>query len=123
MFAEIDIKRIEEQKPTEVLANAGTPYRYKQVFGTDLLTMFANAEIKQDGRTVYDISFLPELAYIMAGQAAKDEKLSKEGFYTWLEQFESFAFEEKAEEIVNVYLGTAKTTSDVKKNNAQQKGK
>ena len=98
MYAKIDIRRIDDQKPTEVVANAGTPYRYKQVFGTDLLTMFANAEVKQDGKTLYDVSFLPELTYIMAGQAEHNDKMSKEGFCEWLEQFESFSFEEKAEE-------------------------
>lgn len=123
MFAEIDLKRVDEQKPTELLATAGTPYRYKQVFGNDLLTMFANAETKQDGKTVYDIAFLPELCYIMANQAAKNDKTSLSGFYTWVDQFESFAFEEKAEEIINVYLGSMKTTSDVKKNNVQPKEK
>lgn len=111
----------------DFLANAATPRRFKMVFRKDLLTMFANAKTEVDGRENYDIDFLPELAYIMAMQAeaksndkVKLDKLNYNTFMDWLEEFDGMAFENRASEVLGVYLGNASTTSEAKKNIEQQ---
>ena len=119
------IERVDgSDTPTGLLANAATPYRYKQIFGEDLLTKFANAQGQADGKTVYEIGFIPELAFVMSLQAEKDpakiDKTKKSDFYTWIEQYESFAFENASEEIINVYVGNLSGSSEAKKNSAQQ---
>lgn len=128
MFQKIEMQTSDgDNKEFEFLANAATPRRFKMVFHKDLLTMFANAKITVDGRDTYDIDFLPELAFIMASQAKaksddkfKLDKLNYSMFLDWLEEFDGFAFENKAEEIMNVYLGNAETSSEAKKNIEEQ---
>lgn len=129
-------KKIELSDPkgdlieVEFLANAATPRRYKMIFREDLLTKFANAKIEKDGESRYDIDFLPELAFIMAMQAAaktdskiKLDKLNESSFLDWLESFDSMELENKAEEIMSVYLGNTETSSDAKKNIEEQNEK
>lgn len=131
MYKTILIDRMDgKEEATEFLANASTPYRYKQVFGDDLLTKFSNAEREVDGRKTYNIDFLHELAYIMAMQAAavndkavKMDKLNMDTFLAWLDQFESFSIESRAEEIIGVYVRNMEGTSDAKKNNVEQNEK
>ena len=128
MYKEVMIMRVDgAETPTGLMANAATPYRYKQIFGEDLLTKFANAQGQMEGKAIYEIGFIPELAFIMALQAEKDpakiDKTKKADFYTWIEQFESFAFENAAEDIINVYVGNLSGSSEAKKNSAQQKEK
>lgn len=127
MFREVHIQRVNDDELTPLMANAATPRRYKQVFGDDLLTLFANAEKDtEDGGKVYKIDFIAELAYIMSMQAqaadgkARLDKLNSNGFLDWLEQFEGMAFENAATEILNVYLGNTATASTAKKNNEEQ---
>ena len=119
-----------EKLEVEFLANAATPRRYKQIFGDDLLQKFVDAEKEEDGRTIYDIDFLQELAFVMAMQAkaksddkVKLEKLNQNNFMDWLEDFDSMAIEENAVEIMNVYMKNAKTSSDAKKNIEEQSEK
>lgn len=117
-----------EEVEVEFLANAATPLRYKSVFKKDLLTQFANAKIDEpNGATSLNIDFLPELAFIMAMQAralddkeVKLDKLNENLLMDWLEGFDSFSFENKAEEILDVYYGNSETTSESKKNNEEQ---
>lgn len=93
----------------EFAANAATPFRYKQVFHKDLLSIFGNEE-KAESQGVEAVT---ELAYIMAKQAEKADmnKLSYEDFIGWLEGFGSMAFVEAAEDIINVYLENTVTSS------------
>lgn len=131
MFKTIFIERVDgKEEATEFLANAATPRRYKQVFGGDLLNKFKDANTEVDGVRQYNIDFLPELAYIMAMQAAaksdpnvKLDKLNEESFYAWLEQFESFSIESNAEEIIDVYFRNMEGGSEAKKNNEEQNAK
>lgn len=117
-----------EEIEVEFLANAATPLRYKSIFKRDLLTQFANAKIDgPDGTTSLNIDFLPELAFIMAMQAKalddkeiKLDKLNENSLMDWLEGFDSFSFEDKAEEILDVYYGNSETTSESKKNKEEQ---
>lgn len=131
MFASIEMPLYNGKvENIEFVSNAATCRRYKMIFGDDLLTKFANAEKDVDGVKKYDIDFLPELAYVMAMQAAamSDQevnllKLNNDTFIDWLEQFDSMSFENKATEILNVYLGTQITASEPKKNKEELKEK
>jgi len=129
MFSVIDIMGSDGKAlPVEFLANAATPRRYKAVFGEDLLQKFVNAKTEEGGKEYYNIDFLHELAFIMAFQAkAKDDKavrldkLNYNSFLNWLEAFDSMAIEDKASDIIDVYLGNSKTSSEAKKNIEEQR--
>lgn len=127
MFREVLIERVDgSDTPTPLMANAATPRRYKQVFGEDLLTLFANAETDDENGKSYNIDFIAELAYIMNMQAlaadgkVKLDKLNPNGLLDWLEQFEGMAIEDAATDILNVYLGNTATASSAKKNSEEQ---
>ena len=128
MYKEVLIARADgAEVATGLMANAATPYRYKQIFGEDLLEKFTTAQSQIDGNGIRGVDFLPELAYVMALQAERDpaklDKAKKSDFYAWIEQFESFAFENAAEDIINVYIGNLAGSSTAKKNNGRQTGK
>ena len=132
MYREVSIKRVDgSDRPTALLANAATPRRYKQIFHEDLLTLFANAEKTSDnGEKSYHIDFMAELAFVMAMQAealndknVKLDKLNEASLIDWLENYDGMAIEDAAGEIVNVYMGNAESTAEVKKNIEEPKGK
>lgn len=110
----------DDELPIDVpfLANAATPFRYKELFGKDLLILFQKS-MNNDG--VYDIDFVSELAFVMAMQAkAKDEEIdlnhiNREDMLEWLEQFGGFEMLTHSQEIMSIYLGNMKTTSKEKK--------
>lgn len=130
MFREVYIQRVDysNEEPTQLLANAATPLRYKHVFEDDLLTEIANAhKTDENGREIYQIDFISELAFIMAMQAnalsdktIKLEKLNYEKYVDWLEQYDGMAFESAAGDIMNVYVGNAVSDSKSKKNTEGQ---
>lgn len=133
MFREVSIARADgSDAPTELLANAATPRRYKQIFHEDLLTLFANAEkVKENGSKYYQIDFLAELAFVMAMQAKvaggdkaiKLEKLNENNLIDWLENYEGMAIEDAAIDILSVYLGNTQSDSETKKNSEELNGK
>lgn len=91
-------------------ANAATPFRFKQVFKKDLFAVFTDAErAEKEG-----FEAVAELAYIMARQAEKADmgKLNEEDFMSWLEDFGPMAFAEAAEDILNIYTDSAKSTAN-----------
>ena len=98
MFKTITI----DGKETELMANAATPFRYKQVFGRDLFSILGNEQRAE----TEGVEAVTELAYIMAKQAEKTDmnKLNKDDFLAWLEGFGSMAFINAADEIVGVYM-------------------
>lgn len=89
-------------KEMELNANAATPFRFKQVFGKDLLQILGNEEKAE----TEGVEAVTELAFIMNKQAEKANmtNLSYEDFLNWLEDFSAMAFIEAAEEILNVYM-------------------
>ncbi len=99
----------------EILANAATPYRFKQIFGLDLMKIIGKSSEEDNGMGVVEI--VPQLAYVMNQQAKKADlmKLNMETFLTWSESFESGDFIENAEKIIDTYIGTTITTSVSKK--------
>ena len=114
------------EKEINLLANAATPIRYKMVFGEDGMVAFNQInQAKRDTGEILDIT--SQLAYIMNRQAecSKDElkALTKETYIDWLEDFDSMAFVNASEVIINTYLGTTGTTSKSKNVPSRQKGK
>lgn len=96
-------------KKMEFAANAATPFRYKQIFKSDLFYVLADEKrAEEEGAEV-----IMRLAYIMAKQAEKADmgKLNEDDFISWLEGFSAMAFINDADAIMSVYtdstVGTA----------------
>lgn len=109
MYREIKIG----QHTIPMSANGATPIRYKMVFGKDLMREFQNVENNYS----LAIDTISELAFIMAqaGNKADMDKLNQKAYVAWLEQFETFDITNSADAIVDLYLGNAETSSEVKK--------
>lgn len=93
----------------EFAANAATPFRYKQVFKSDLFAVLGNEErAEEEGAEV-----VMRLAYIMHNQAQKVDmnKLNEEDFINWLEGFSAMAFVDSAEDIINAYMDSTVGTA------------
>jgi hypothetical protein len=105
MFKTLNI----DGKEVEFSANAATPFRYRQIFHKDLLSILGNEEKAQNE----GVEAVTELAFIMAKQAEKADmgKLNEEVFFEWLEGFGSMAFVNNAEGILNIYMESTETTS------------
>lgn len=96
-------------KELELVANAATPFRFKQVFHKDLFSVLGNEErAAEEG-----VETITQLAYIMTKQAEKADmnKLSEDGFIDWLEDFPPMAFVDSAEEILNAYMDQTEGTA------------
>lgn len=104
-------------KEVKLAANAATPFRYKQLFNKDLLRIFRDSS-EDEAENVMLADICTELAFIMNRQAegANMNALSMDDFYTWLEDYEAMDFVMGAEDIINIYLASTKTTVDAKKN-------
>lgn len=96
-------------KETGFLANASTPFRFKNVFNIDLISLLS----KGDDGAVDDYE---RLAFIMAKQAEKADMntLTAEDFYLWLESYEFTDLVEALPEIIGLYMQNKKTNSDPK---------
>ena len=95
-------------KEVGMVANAASPYIYKQVFHEDFLTKLQEKEPETD--------LFQKMAYIMAKQAEVENlsdlmKLTEAGFYEWLLQFESMDVIYATEEVANIYLAQKKETA------------
>lgn len=107
---------LEGGKEIKLAANAATPFRFKQLFGTDLLKIFQkSANSEEDSMSLADV--VSQLAYIMNKQAegANMNDISMDDFYTWLEGFEAMDFVVAGEQIINVYLSSTITSVEAKK--------
>lgn len=105
MFKKVNV----DGKDIELIANAATPFRFKQIFHRDLLQILGNEE-KAESEGVEAVT---ELAFIMAKQAEGVDmnKLNEEEFINWLEDFSAMAFINSAEDILNVYMDSTLSTS------------
>lgn len=105
MYGKVMISDLE----TGFLANAATPFRYKNLFGIDLLSVLA----KGDNSSVDDYV---RLAFIMAKQAEKADMttLTDEDFYQWLESYEFSDLVEALPDIIGLYMKNKQTNSDPK---------
>ena len=101
----------------KLAANAATPFRFKQIFGGDLLRMMQHtANDDQDAESVDD--YISKLAFIMNRQAEQIDlnTVSESDFYEWLEGFESMDFVFAGADIINAYVSTTNTSVEPKKN-------
>lgn len=110
MFANIHIG----DKDVGMLANAASPYIYKQVFNEDLLQKFT-----QMGKDP-DNSIGEKLGFIFAKQAETSDvtelmKLNMNDFLNWLSEYDPLDVLMASDEIVKLYQNQKKGTSAPKK--------
>lgn len=93
----------------EFTANAATPFRYKQVFKSDLFYVLSDEKRAEE----QGAEAIMRLAYIMNKQAEKADmnKLNEEDFISWLEGYSALAFINAADEIMSVYTDSAQGTA------------
>lgn len=98
-------------KEVGMLANAASPFLYKQIFKEDFLL-----EIQKKNP---DVNAIVKIGFIMAMQADKKigelMKLTEEDFLKWLEQFEPLDLYTHAGEMMEAYLANTKSTAVPKK--------
>lgn len=99
-------------KEVGLLANAASPYIYKQVFHEDFL-----AAVQAD---TPDPDIFQKMGFIMAMQAENQNmadlmKLNIDSFYEWLVQFDAMDVIFATEDISNIYLKQTVGTSSPKK--------
>ena len=107
---------LEGGKEIKLAANAATPFRYKQIFGSDLLRLFQKStQSEEDGAILADVA--SQLAFIMNRQAegANMNQLSMDDFYVWLEGFEPMDFVSAGEDIIGTYVSSTQTSVEAKK--------
>lgn len=110
MFANIHIG----DKDVGMLANAASPYIFRQVFGEDLLQKFTTA-----GENL-DENIGEKMGFIFAKQAEIKDiselmKLTMTDFLEWLSEFDPLDVFLGSEEIITLYRDQKKGTSDPKK--------
>lgn len=96
-------------KELEFAANAATPFRYKQVFKSDLFYVLSDEKRAEE----QGAEAIMRLAYIMNKQAEKADmnKLNEEDFISWLEGYSALAFINAADQIMTVYTDSAVGTA------------
>lgn len=101
-------------KEVNLQSNAATPFRFKNIFGIDLLKIFTNAS---EENVSEQLEAGQMLAFTMAKQAEGVDmnKLNIENFYTWLEDFSSNDMYDALEAIIDVWQSSGKTSSKAKK--------
>ena len=123
MFATLKMTMADgSEKDFEFVSNGMTQYRYRQLTGRDLMkdvTKLLNdrQQVSDDA----DFSVSDKLAYIMNMSAIKADmsKLNDETFYEWIEQFDSSNSINIMGEIISIYFGTKKSTSEPKKEDGE----
>lgn len=106
---------LEGGKVVKLAANAATPFRFKQLFGQDLLKLFKKAEDEEEQPILGEV--ITQMAFIMNRQAegVNLNSVSMDDFYSWLEEYDAMDFVLAGEEIINFYLGSSKPTIEAKK--------
>lgn len=123
MFAKLNMIMADEtEKEFEFVSNGMTQYRYRQLTGRDLMkdvTKLVND--RQQLSDEADFSVSDKLAYIMNMSAinADMNKLNDETFYEWIEQFDSSNSIRIMGDIISIYFGTKKSTSEPKKEDGE----
>ncbi|MBR6821927.1 MAG: hypothetical protein IKM87_02030 [Clostridia bacterium] len=102
-------------KELKLAANAATPFRYKQLFGGDLLQIFQQSAEKNQEAVLADV--VSQLAFIMNRQAegVNMNTISEDEFYSWLENFEPMELVLAGQAIIDTYLSSTLATVDAKK--------
>lgn len=102
-------------KEIRLAANAATPFRFKQLFGQDLLKLFKKAENEEEQPIMGEV--ITQMAFIMSKQFDKTDMntLSMDDFYAWLEEYEPMDFIMVGEDIINFYVASSRPSVDAKK--------
>lgn len=95
-------------KEVGMVANAASPYIYKQVFHEDFL-----AKLQADNP---DTDLFQKMGYIMAKQDELDKmsdlmKLTADGFYEWLMQFDAMDIIFASDAISDIYMAQTKASA------------
>ena len=120
MYAEIKLLMANgEERTVPMLATASTPIRFKMIYGQDLVTGLI------DSTGEFDIDIVGKLAFLMSKQAAKVDMttLDQKQYLEWLDDFDSMAFIDKAEEVFEVYIKSRNNSSKAKKQGARLREK
>lgn len=106
---------LEGGKEVKLAANAATPFRFKQIFGQDLLKLFKKAENEEEQPIMGEV--ITQMAFIMSKQFEKTDMntLSMDDFFEWLEDYEPMDFVMAGEDIVNFYMASSKPSIEAKK--------
>lgn len=96
------------EKNVEIVANAATPYIYKQVFGEDFLVKIQEKNPDPD--------LFQKMGFVMAMQAEIKSipelmRLNINKFYEWLFQFEPMDVLTATNEISQIYFRQTKETA------------
>lgn len=116
MYGEVKLLSSQgEERTLALLATASTPIRFKQLFGQDLL-----GGIIKDGD--FDLDVVSKLAYLMANQAAHTDlkTLDTNKYVDWLDDYDSMAFMNAAQDVFNVYIRSEEKSSQAKKGPARR---
>lgn len=107
-----------------MLANAATPYRYKQIFGADLMKILNGVNSGKEDETLA-LEAIVQLSYVMNAQAERKDltRLSFDTFLEWAEQFSPMSVAECADQIIAIYLGNSATSSTSKKKGVKPNAK
>lgn len=117
MFGRVQIG----DKGVDMVANAASPYRFKQIFREDFLkraTAIGTDELQS-------VDLFVKMGFVMAKQAEKADftKLNEESFFAWLEEFEPQDVQLAAGAIADVYAGNTETDASPKKKADRQNEK
>lgn len=101
------------EKDVPMLSNAATPYRFKQMYGMDLMNEMSKLD---ETKPTEAIEVVEQLAFIMSKAAEKADMnmLNMGMYYDWLEQFDSDDMINAFSDIVTLYIGNIKTSSKSK---------
>lgn len=124
MFKTLKLKLIDgTNREFGFLAVGSTPYRYKQIFGHDLMSELTKL-INNDMNTVNldaDFTVSDKLAFIMNCQAEKRDMNMQnfDTFLEWVDQFDSSSLLNHMSDFISIYIGNKASTSKPKKENEQ----
>ena len=123
MFAKLNMTMADgSEKEFEFVSNGMTQYRYRQLTGRDLMKDVTKLiDDRQQLSDEADFTVSDKLAYIMNMSAVKADmsKINNETFYGWIEQFDSSNSINVMGEIISIYFGTRKSTSEPKKEDGE----
>lgn len=124
MFAKLNMTMADgTAKEFEFVSNGMTQYRYRQLTGRDLTKdamKLMNSGADGVGEEA-DFTVSDKLAYIMNMSAIKADmnKINNDTFYEWVEQFDSSNSINVMGDIISIYFGTKKSTSEPKKEDGE----
>lgn len=106
-------------------ATAATQYRFKTVFGTDMMSAMTKAYQNKEGQAEI-AELIPKLGFVMARQAEGEQNwtsLNMQDFYEWADQFDSTDMDDALLQIIAVYNANTITTSKPKNRAGAPSGK